>query len=222
MQPVRHRPHGATQSRPQRGPRVTHQIGQSERVSEAVPADPVIAAAFPRSLEFAVADPLFQRCTLPSDLEPSRRFTVAVDEERLQIPYRIYNSLPPEHTVAALQPEQRTMLACLFTRHHDGHVRQQRVQLVMGATRPWVVPFVVRLLGEYVVEIAEAIRAALPTDPEARATYVQFVRANQEFLRGMEARATSYWDCYYRSAYPDRAVFPALIALAEIASWEHA
>ena len=49
---------------------------------------------------------------------------MTLHREFLHIPYRIYAADPPEHAVATLSEQGQTMLACWYTRHHDGMVRE--------------------------------------------------------------------------------------------------
>lgn len=35
----------------------------------------------------------------------------------------------------------------LYTRHHDGHVRQRHLARIIEVTDSWIVPFVVQLIG---------------------------------------------------------------------------
>jgi hypothetical protein len=136
----------------------------------------------------------------------SGSFSVQVDGEPLTIPYRIYSPEPPAGDVSSLSSTQQTLLHCLYTRHHDGFVRQRHLERVLGSDRSWVVPYVVQLVGEYVVEIliaiAERLDVATPGTPE-RLRYGRFVAENRAFFELTASRVTSYWNCYYR--YPDRA-----------------
>lgn len=54
---------------------------------------------------------------------------------------------------SGLAPSARTVLDCLFTKHHDGYVREKYLRAVINAQFAWVPPFVIQLLGEYVVQI---------------------------------------------------------------------
>lgn len=49
---------------------------------------------------------------------------LTVTGERVDIPYRIYNPEPAAEVADALPAIERDVLACLYTRHHDGYVRQ--------------------------------------------------------------------------------------------------
>ncbi len=100
------------------------------------------------------------------------------------------------------------------TRHHDGYLRQQCVRDLLPAEEPWMVPFVLQLLGEYVVEISEHIDAAITDPPPAR--YVEFAAENPRYIQRLRQQATSYWNEYYRRTYPNRLEYPALRALARL------
>lgn len=101
-----------------------------------------------------------------------------------------------------------TMACCLLTRSTDGHLRQKALQRISHSQQCWTIPFVVLLSGEYVVEIANDLLAALPDLPVE--PYKDFVLRNRPLMRTLRARATSYWDVYYRAQYPDRLNYPGL------------
>jgi hypothetical protein len=135
---------------------------------------------------------------LPEDRYSSnwRFFSVRLGEELLLIPHRIYLDPPFLQTVrlTALQSE---LLDCLFTRHHDGIVRQKHLERIIRSRNTWIPCFVVPLVGEYVVEILQVIQANLPHLDTS--TYANLAHANPEFLELTGSRVMSYWDCYYRS-----------------------
>jgi len=85
-------------------------------------------------------------------------------------------------------------------------VRQRNLEYVVSAPQAWVAPYVVQLVGEYVVEIIEVIAAELPqlTIPgsQQRALYGRFAAENAAFLDLTAARVTSYWNEYYRGSIP--------------------
>lgn len=106
---------------------------------------------------------------------------------------------------------------CLLTRATDGHLRQRAVRSIIDHQSAWVAPFVLMLLGEYVVEIAEDIRDALPVMDHA--VYANLVRENRQTVQTLRARATSYWNAYHRQKYPQRRDYPGLQALHEMEAW---
>lgn len=172
-------------------------------------------AAFPfacRKLAKAAAE------TLSFSVDDSYRrapVIMAVSGSTVRIPSRIH-FLEWDH---ARWAENGAWLAiqCLCTRSTDGHMRQTALRGIATSSEPAVIPFVAMLAGEYIVEIMRDLTAALPAlDHDA---YANFVRENRSVMRTLRAKATSYWDCYYRTAYPDRATYPGLIFLHEIERW---
>jgi hypothetical protein len=142
-----------------------------------------------------------------------RRERVLVHGETVEIPYRIYNPEPPADPVERMSERQKLIVGCVYSRHHDGHVRERHCAHIVESTEPWVVPFVVQLLGEYVVEICARILSRLAARSSfASPGYREFVRANGEFIALTEQRAISYWSCYYRDRYARRE-YPAITAL---------
>jgi len=73
------------------------------------------------------------------------------------------------------------------------------------------------LASEYVVEIIEDIVAASATMD--RDLYKSYALLNRPTLRAMKQRAESYWDCYYRQAYPNKRNYPGIAFFLKIATW---
>lgn len=117
-------------------------------------------------------------------------FTVIVGVEPVTIPERLYVD------VRTAPAGDGDLIACLLTRHHDGFVRQAALEHVLRLDTAWATPFIVRLVGEYVIEIIEQIDvrcADLPLDH-----LPDFVKANPDFMRLTRARVASYWNWFYR------------------------
>jgi hypothetical protein len=182
------------------------------------------APAFPKSVAERVAA---ASAEIPaSDLDPAGDFVVSVEGELLRIPYRIYNAEPSTQAVR-LNGESAHVLACLYTRHHDGHVRQRHLREIVELTQPWIAPYVVQLIGEYVVEILIDIRNRLTgLDTEGapqRVQYGAFVAENPEYMDLIAQRMISYWNCYYRHEYPKLSDYPGhqLVLALKRAGNEH-
>jgi hypothetical protein len=124
----------------------------------------------------------------PTTLAPSGAFTAVVTGRRVEIPNRIYHAVPGPETRSVLTARQLLILDCLLTRHHDGFVRQRAASRILPADRPWVAPFVVHLIGEYVVEIVAAIAAELAVGDVRLALYRGFARENQGLIALVRAR----------------------------------
>jgi hypothetical protein len=66
----------------------------------------------------------------------------------------------------------------------------------MSSSEQWVPPFVVQLIGEYVVEIHGVIESNVAYLRQP--SYVRFVAENPTFIALTRQRVISYWDCYFR------------------------
>ncbi|MFF9176065.1 hypothetical protein [Streptomyces sp. NPDC014793] len=185
-----------------------------------LPQDPsnvvhVLAAAFPARLADDVRDVL---AAMPGTrFAPMLPFEVEVQGETLAIPSRIYNEEPGASLQRSLTATRQVILHCLYSRHSDGLVRQRHLEQIVTSNEPWVVPFVVQLAGEYVLEILEAIMQGLPglsTPGSARRRhYGEFVARNPAFFARTERRVVSYWSCYYRWKYPVFGAYPGSVLL---------
>ncbi|MFK4116576.1 hypothetical protein [Streptomyces longwoodensis] len=152
-----------------------------------------------------------------SQLRPHGWFSVAVAGRQVLIPERLYSDEPPTDAVASLSSRQQQLLHCLYSRHCDGMVRQRHLEKFVGSTEPWVVPFVVQLVGEYVLELLVVIRDEL-RDLAAPGTcghlaYGQFLVDNPAFFARTQRRVVSYWNCNYRHAHASFQGYPGCTIL---------
>jgi hypothetical protein len=151
-------------------------------------------------------------------LLPAGRVTATVSGEQIAFADRIYNPEPPGELIEALSATQQLIAHCAYSRHHDGHVRQRSCERILRSAEAWVPPYVVQLVGEYVVEIIETIRAELHLDDgpgPLNVAYGKFVAANPKLLELTRQHAVSYWNCYYRGRY-SRDAYPAFSVLASL------
>lgn len=125
--------------------------------------------------------------------------------EWVRIPRRIVVPEPDPRSIATLTNRQRLMAHCLLTRNPDGYVRARHLEPLLRADDRWIVPYVVALLGDYVVEIVEAAWRGLVATwlehPTILHEYWYFAGDNGAFIRRVEQQATSYHDCFHRDAY---------------------
>ena len=180
---------------------------------------PDFTEAFPDGLSARVRAVLEATSLGPSTQKRSQDDIgpITLNGQQLRIPARIYNPEPDWAIVRSLGDVERSIAACLFTRHHDGRVRERALTRVPVSVEPWAAPFVIQLLGEYVIELVE--RAASLIEGAPKAGYVAFARENPDFLRLTTQRATSYWNAYYRDRIRKRANYPAFPALATLIRW---
>ncbi|MFF8883136.1 hypothetical protein [Streptomyces flaveolus] len=173
-------------------------------------SDGGLVAAFPRQLADDVRVVL---SVMPeARIAPASPFPVYVGDEAVAIPYRIYQDELPTDMVRSLTVVQQAILHCLYSRHCDGLVRQHHLEQIASSDDRWVVPFVVQLAGEYVLEILESIQHGLSDLPSKlsaqRLAYGDFIARNPRFFARTERRVVSYWSCYYRWEFPVFGTYP--------------
>ncbi len=151
-----------------------------------------LANAFPSSVR---GDALRVTSVLPQATLSTQTFSVYVSNETLSVPYRIYHD-PALIDRTCLTAGQGELLDCLLTRHHDGFIREKYLASIISANKEWIPPFVVQLVGEYVIEILQLVSRHL--DLLDRPLYRRFLRENPKFFALTKQRVISYWDCYYR------------------------
>jgi hypothetical protein len=170
--------------------------------------------AFPVELQPA-ASALLNAMTA-SELAPAHQgFQVTVRGELLSAPARLYWS--PSDLRALIDKatgDSRTLALCLGTRHWNGYVREECLRQLISTDRPWAAPFLVQLLGEYVIEIVEVIAEAVRQATLQNLS--DFARENPKFMAITRQRATSYWDCYFWSGFRSLQTYPAITALNAI------
>ncbi len=122
-------------------------------------------------------------------------FSVRIGTETVTLPNRLWND-PKAIQSKGLTDKQTEFVDCLMTRHSDGFVRQYYLERIVHSANAWIPPFVIKLAGEYVIEILQAIQQNLPRLDKS--VYASFLRENPSFFVTTEQHVASYWNCYYR------------------------
>jgi hypothetical protein len=121
---------------------------------------------------------------------------VVLDNVVLTIPYRIYFNEPNSEKEKLLSENQKIILNCIYLRHHNGFIRQKRLELLNDKNHYWITPFMFQLLGEYVVEII------ITLDKNFNDTTLEnfrlFINENPIYWQQTKSRVISYWNEYYR------------------------
>ncbi|EDY18575.1 conserved hypothetical protein [Chthoniobacter flavus Ellin428] len=158
-----------------------------------------VTAAFPACLAATVSglSPILLSSSEHACSEP---FTVSCGGETLLIPCRIYFPRPSDNAFRALHDTELSIVACWFTRHHDGYVRERFLRSLTAFDSAWIIAYVVALCGEYVIELLRYIwdRRELFD----RLALGRWLHENEAFYRQTRSRIVSYWNCYYRSTFP--------------------
>lgn len=177
----------------------------------------VLVRAFPPQLA-AAARAAISRLPSPH-LPPSDSAIgpVRIGEQLIHIPARIYL----RHEFKLDQNDEPSIedriAICLWTRHHDGYQRERSLKALLPIRAVWEVPFVVQLVGEYVVEIISAIEARL-SDAQ-RPLFASFLRENGEFVGLTRRRLISYWNCYHRTRWVRLAEYPGMRVMKRLEDW---
>lgn len=123
---------------------------------------------------------------------------VCFNGEVLELPQRIYFG---EFNTQNLTLVQEQMLNCLYLCHCNGHLREFYLRKLLTVKEDFALPFIAKLIGDYVIEILEVLHRELPNN--TRDKLKVFFRKNPLYQKRIESRIASYWDCFYRNAYPN-------------------
>ncbi|MDQ0878812.1 hypothetical protein QFZ77_007471 [Paenibacillus sp. V4I3] len=174
-----------------------------------------LVRAFPRDLNKDVRQVL-DIIPQESHLTFSYFEELRLSEEALYIPSRIYYDEPPQSQISSLTVDQQTILYTLYTRHHNGYVREKNVKnaIAKAAECSWITAYLMLIIGEYVEEILQVIhqnRSLLNAD------FIKiFVDENPKLYRTIQSRVVSYWNCYYRWKYPKPEQYVGFQVLAHL------
>ncbi|WP_276975559.1 hypothetical protein [Flavobacterium filum] len=123
---------------------------------------------------------------------------IILNEEKLVIPGRVYFDSPTDATGNTLTRTQQTILNCIYLRHHNGFIRQKRLEKLIDNTDDYfIIPYIFQLLGEYVMEILEVVDKHI--NDKTIDNYLKFSNENPLYRQQTESRMISYWNEYYRA-----------------------
>ena len=123
---------------------------------------------------------------------------VCLNGEVLELPQRVYFG---EFNTQNLTLVQEQMLNCLYLCHHNGFLREAYLRKVLQAKEDFTLPYIALLFGDYVYEILEVLAKSLSNKNKEKLR--NFLAENPLFKKRIESRMVSYWDCYYRTLYPN-------------------
>jgi hypothetical protein len=145
---------------------------------------------------------------------------ISIGNESLHIPFRFYSDAPSDADFNSLDAQRQHILSCIYTRHHDGYVRQEYARRLTTATEPWVAPYLLQLVGEYVCEIIFDLLDMPPLDCNVQLS--SFAATNPDFIRTTCRRVISYWFTYYSAEIPRFTDYPGYRILSELGLWDQA
>ena len=154
---------------------------------------PMLAAAFPIRHRLGAIAAGDEVARLLAPRQSTVRFSVRVEAETVLIPARL-NFVSNE--LALLENEQAWRFArALHTRSNDGFERQRAARDLLNSMESWAAPFIVALMGEYIVEILEDIADALT--PELENSW-RLHRGQRGFLGYDQAPSNQLLECLPR------------------------
>lgn len=157
---------------------------------------PMLATAFPIDHRGAALLAGHEAARSLSARQWTERFCVLVEGERILIPARLHFASDP---LALAENDQAWPFArALQTRSNDRFERQRAVRDLLASPQPWAAPFIVALIGEYIIEILKDVSSALTLELERMLGL--FIVHNEAFWHTTKRRVTSYWNVYYRSS----------------------
>jgi len=123
---------------------------------------------------------------------------ISLDGEKLQIPYRFYNKELLDDIIKELTETEQIILHCIYSRNDNGFIRQKHIESIFSFNEipKWVIPYIVKLCDEYVMEIIECINDNITKISKEQ--IAEFVNENESFIALGYARMGSYWGCYYK------------------------
>ncbi|GGH27556.1 hypothetical protein [Paenibacillus segetis] len=161
--------------------------------------------AFPSELKDEIGE-INTILELEGELPDTDTFRVIIDDESIEIPYRTYVNVPSNDLLKKLSETQFHITCCYLTRHHNGYIRERFLKEIILINDSWIVPYVIKLAGEYVVEILALMNSHL-NDLDI-SEYTKFIIENPEFYYRTKQRVVSYWNCYYESEYKNINEYP--------------
>jgi hypothetical protein len=170
-------------------------------------------AVFAEDVSFILARLL--PAPVSTSTDPILSFTMA--GEALSLPARMY--FPEWDGWQRLSAQQQLIYHCMFTRHHNGYVRERAMSHIIHKIEIWTVPFVIQLAGEYVVEIIARMDQVV-REEDGR-MFGKFLKENPSVISLTRQRALSYWDTYYRTAFFQRSEYPGLRFVARLEAWRN-
>ncbi len=146
---------------------------------------------------------------------------VRVAGELVSIPYRVYFPPAGMKDIEGLTATEQAIFASFMTRHHDGHQREYWALILCKHPSPWTAPYLAALLGDYVIEVLEAVRSALTE--EWKPIMARYAEGNQISLRALNQRILTYWAIYYRYFYANIRIltdYPGYRVAEDLGLWD--
>lgn len=155
---------------------------------------PELAAAFPVEHQAIALSAAEVAVRMLADKQWTERFAVTVNGQQILIPARL--RFATEHFALTEKDAPWICVRALQTRSFNGYERQRAARDLLADFPAWGAPFIVALIGEYLVEILVDVTSAMT--PEMERTLGAFAADNKPYWETTKRRVASYWNAYYR------------------------
>jgi len=160
----------------------------------------IIQNAFPIEIQREV-NALLTKITVETKISHKWGDELTFGKEIIVIPNRNYYNPPYSLVNSTLTQIENEILNCIFSRNENGYIRQKAILNIINSDNYWTIPYIVRIIGEYVIEILNDIDNNF--EIINKSNLISFVRQNPEFYSRTRSRVYSYWDCYFRKQFPE-------------------
>ena len=117
--------------------------------------------------------------------------------ENIVFPYRLYLIDISDDILNNLSEQEKNIVHCLYTRSCDGYVREKHLKSLLNSNYDeWVIPYIVKICDEYVIELLELTYLILKDRDNQKIK--QFCIENVEIFCKNYNRMISYWNEFYR------------------------
>ena len=150
----------------------------------------LILNSFPMALKNELST-LLDSIIINSQYQGQGTFHIKFQNEILNIPTRIYWEEPKLLEPSTLSQTQINLLNCIYTRHHNGCIREKYLKKIIDSNFEWSSVFILQLCGEYIIEILElAYQHLLKSSNQG---ILNTITENPQYWALSKNRIVSYW-----------------------------
>ena len=119
-----------------------------------------------------------------------------LNQEKIKIYYRVQLK---NYRDLSTQNLENILYNCICSRSSDGYIRGKALLKILNSDYYFVIPFILLLASEYVIEILEQMYTKSSEHTFLKMS--QFLGENSEFYPIFKSKIVSYWNEYYRKSY---------------------
>ncbi len=137
---------------------------------------------------------------LKQDVTENRCNFKLLSGEEISFPSRIYYIDNFHYAPLYFSFTQKMIYHAIYTRSCNGFIRARHLYAILNENFPdWIIPYIIKLSDEYVVEILDIIYFKLTS--EKKEIIQKFCLLNIESFLKSHDRVRSYWNAYYKNRF---------------------